>query len=63
MDFLEKLDDKVLEKINEIKEEIKREFKKNEYTAFHDVKSLRWRLGYLMIKIGCYPIAHKLIRY
>ncbi|EYA47694.1 glycosyltransferase [Bacteroides fragilis] len=45
------------------KEEIKREFKKNEYTAFHDVKSLRWRLGYLMIKIGCYPIAHKLIRY
>lgn len=45
------------------KPEIIREFKKNEYAAFHYVKSPRWLIGYFLIKIRCYSIAHKFIRY
>lgn len=45
------------------KTEIKEEFKKNAHTAFHETKSLRWKLGYLMIKLRLYTIAHKLIQY
>lgn len=45
------------------KQEINTEFKKNEYTAFHYVKSLRWFIGYFLIKIKCYSIAHKFIQY
>lgn len=45
------------------KQEIASEFKKNEFAAFHYVKSLRWLIGYFMIKIKCYSIAYKLIQY
>lgn len=44
-------------------QEIYSEFKRNEYAAFHYVKSLRWLIGYFLIKIKCYSIAHKFIRY
>lgn len=45
------------------KQEIINEFKKNEYAAFHYVSSPRWLIGYFLIKIKCYSIAHKFIRY
>lgn len=45
------------------RQEIISEFKKNEYAAFHYVKSPRWLIGYFLIKIRCYSIAHKFIRY
>lgn len=45
------------------KQEIVSEFKKNEYAAFHYVRSPRWLIGYFLIKIKCYSIAHKFIQY
>lgn len=45
------------------KQEIISEFKNNEYAAFHYVKSPRWLIGYFMIKIKCYSIAHIFIKY
>lgn len=45
------------------KQEIAHEFKKNESTAFHYSKGIRWRLGYFLIKIGYYKLAHTLLKY
>lgn len=45
------------------KEEIASEFKKNEYFALHYTKSLRWKLGYFLIKLGYYKLAHLFIKY
>lgn len=45
------------------KQEIKEEFKKNQYAAFHFIKSPRWLIGYFLIKIRCYKLAHLFIKY
>lgn len=45
------------------RKEIHDEFIKNQYAAFHYVKSSRWLLGYLFIKFGWYKLAHLFIKY
>lgn len=45
------------------KEEIRKEFKKNEYAAFHFNNSLRWKIGYFLIKVRIYSLARHFIKY
>ena len=45
------------------KQEIMDEFKINRYAAFHYVKSPRWLIGYLLIQLRCYKLAHIFIGY
>lgn len=45
------------------KEEIKKEFKANEYAAFHYSTSIRWKIGYFLIKLKSYSLARFLIKY
>ena len=45
------------------KKEIHNEFLKNQYAAFHYTQNSRWLIGYVFIKIGCYKLAHLLIKY
>lgn len=43
-------------------DELRTEFTKIKHIAYRS-KSPRWKLGYIMISLGLYSIAHKLIRY
>lgn len=45
------------------KQEIENEFKKHELAALYYSKSIRWRLGYLFIKLRFYKLAHILLKY
>lgn len=45
------------------RDETKNMFKQVRYTAYHSKRGIRWKIGYLLIDLGLYGLAHLFIKY